>query len=111
MNRRITVKPGRGATVNGLPGSKYWNGHSVIVSGEFDFEVEDLDNYVQVQFPSTSYLYTYRDPSGTLRVDDIVQVPTINSYATNIGVVARLGRGNWDGPTKDITARLQREVF
>lgn len=107
------IKPTTGRRLKVTPGTpvKFDTDGAATFEGDFEFEIEDLGTYVQVQFPGTSYLYTYRDPSGTLKVDDLVQVPYVNSYANSVGVVARLGRGNWDGPTKDITARLQREVF
>jgi hypothetical protein len=109
VRRRITIKPGPGARVNGLPLSdKFWRGNSVIVSGNFEFEVEDLDPYVQVRFQGSSALYTYLDPSGRLRPGDIVQVPT--RYAEgNIATVEKLGRGNWSGSALKVTARLVKE--
>lgn len=64
------------------------------------------DNYVQVRFlPSSNgaQWYTYRDPSGTLRPEDVVLVPT-QYGAGKLAQVMALGRGEWDGPTSEVTA-------
>jgi hypothetical protein len=51
--------------------------------------------------------YTYRDPSGTLVVGDRVVVPTRFMPEVEATVVAR-GRGDWDGETSDVIAKLER---
>jgi hypothetical protein len=113
MARRLSVKT-RGPVYG--PFGQFSNlGGTYDFEGDFEFEVEDLDKYVQVKFPGTSYPYTYRDPSGKLEVGDIVKVPRVNHYAAGfsnldgIAEVVALGRGHWDGEVKDITTRLRRE--
>jgi hypothetical protein len=77
--------------------------------------LEDLQGpYVQVQFmenSSGSYRYTYRDPSGSLEWGDIVEVPTTSQGLPRIAKVVAKGRGDWKGAVKDVTAKLDREVF
>lgn len=113
--RRVTVKPGRGARIFGPGPGAYTNIFTgpITVEGEFvEVVEEDLDSYVQVKFRSTSYPYTYRDPSGgSLKVGDLVKVPRVNYYADGIGEVVALGRGNWDGDVKDIEGRVVVEAF
>jgi hypothetical protein len=106
VTRRITIRPGKGATVNGLPSKSNWRGGQVIVSGEFDFEVEDLEHYVQVRYERGGVRYTYRDPSGALEIGDLVEVPV--SYGTKVGTVMAFGHGGYTGPIKDVAARLAR---
>jgi hypothetical protein len=72
-------------------------------------ERERRTNFVQVRFDFSAYSYTYRDPSGTLTVGDRVEAPTKRQNYAAIGTVVALGRGHWDGPVKDVTARLTRE--
>lgn len=95
--RKLTVKQG---------------GSTTTFEGDFEFEVEDLDAYVQVSFNGQKYgqRYTYRDPSGTLQVGDRVIVPVGTSLTKeNAAQVMALGRGSWKGHVKDVTARLTRE--
>ena len=63
--------------------------------------------FVQVRIGAGSW--TYRDPSGSLQVDDLVEVPFGNWNRTRPGTVVGLGRGNTSGPTKAVAARLRRE--
>jgi hypothetical protein len=65
--------------------------------------------FVQVRFEFSAYPYTYRDPSGTLAVGDQVEAPTTRINRRAYGEVIALGRGDWDGPVKDVTARITRE--
>lgn len=70
--------------------------------------------YVQVNFmeySSSSYRYTYRDPSASLQVGDVVEVPTTSQGLPRVAKVVALGRGSWDGEVKDVTARLERTVL
>jgi hypothetical protein len=98
VGRRLIVKPG-------TPVSFTTFGDAVF-EGDFEYKVEDLDAYVQVSFDASAsalgLLYTYRDPSGGLLPGDRVKVPGSSSICT----VRALGRGNWDGPVKDVRALL-----
>jgi hypothetical protein len=60
---------------------------------------------------SGSYRYTYRDPSGSLKRGDIVEVPTTSQGLPRFAKVVAKGRGDWQGAVKDVTAKLDREVF
>ena len=69
------------------------------------------DKFVQVNYaPEESGifgpLYTYRDPSRTLQIGDLVEVPV--TYGTKVGEVVGFGK-NYDGPIKDVVARVRRE--
>jgi hypothetical protein len=79
-----------------------------VVEGDFDFDVEDLDNYVQVRISGMtgSYIWTYRDPSGILREGDRVIVPFGYENNERLAVVTALGRGSWGGPVKNVFARV-----
>lgn len=69
---------------------------------------ESRTSYVQVTYNGpTSARYTYLDPSGTLEVGDLVEVPV--TYGTKPGEVVALGKGSWTGPVKEVVARLTRE--
>lgn len=70
---------------------------------------EATAHYVQVQFSYSGYRYTYNDPSGTLQVGDLVEVPTTRNGLIQQATVVALGRGSWSGPTKGIVARFHRE--
>ena len=82
--------------------------------GDFAFEVEDLRSYVQVAYelPNEAQTwkrkYTYLDPTGELKVGDLVEAPTRYSDSQLATVVA-LGRGSYTGEPRAITARLTRE--
>lgn len=73
------------------------------------------DAFVQVDYsgeltdPEYATLYTYRDPSGTLRIGDEVEVPV--TYGTKVGTVLALGKGDWDGTVKDVKARITRTAL
>ncbi|HEY5984918.1 MAG TPA: hypothetical protein VIV12_00845, partial [Streptosporangiaceae bacterium] len=69
-------------------------------------EEERSTSYVQVKFLGGGTLarYTYRDPSGSLEIGDLVEVPTSRGPAT--AKVKELGRGSYVGPVKDVTALL-----
>jgi hypothetical protein len=67
-------------------------------------------SYVQVSFGgmnSTGGRYTYSDPSGTLKVGDLVEVRTGSNEPRQVRVVG-LGRGSWGGPVKPVIAKLER---
>ena len=73
-----------------------------------DAAEESRTSYVQVTYNGpTSARYTYLDPSGTLEVGDLVEVPV--TYGTKPGEVVALGKGSWTGPVKEVVARLTRE--
>lgn len=79
------------------------------IEGEFAYDVIDLvaNEYVQVQLLGIdSSPWTYYDPSGSLEVDDIVEVPFGYNNQPTVGKVVALGRGSWTGPTKDVTAQM-----
>lgn len=82
-----------------------------VIEGDFEFEVEDLDTYVQVKVPGRSVTFTYRDPSGTLAVGDRVFVPFGSSNSERFARVVALGRGLFPGPTKDVSARVLTEAL
>lgn len=71
--------------------------------------------YVQITFAlspgSSSQTYTYEDPSGTLRVGDLVHAPTQFDNRPTLGKVVSLSRGNWQGRTKAVAARLVPEAL
>lgn len=70
----------------------------------------DPDSYVQVRVrEGLRNRYTYRDPSGTLAVGDHVQVPFGASNRLRMGEVIALGKGEYDGPVKDVAARFVTE--
>lgn len=115
MRRRLKVTPGvpvsfesNGLTVANVNDGLSWT--TAVFEGEFEFEVEDLDNYVQVKTGRYSRL-TYRDPSGNLAVGDLVNVPIGWHNAPSVGEVIGLGRGGYDGYTKDVTSRLVSEAL
>lgn len=70
----------------------------------------DPTPYVRVKLlnGATSRLYTYRDVSGTLEVGDLVEVP-VGISGTQIGRVAKLGRGDYKSKVKDVTSKLVTE--
>lgn len=103
--RRITINPGPGGRVSAL-------GYEVVVEGEFvEVEEEDLASYVNVQLLSSGsdYEWTYRDPSDSLVVGDLVEVPHGWQNKSWIAKVVSLGKG-YDGPLpiKDVIAVLDR---
>jgi len=93
----------------------------VTVEGEFEFEIEEIKQYVQVEFAGTasvgpSYyargnLYTYIDPGFDLKVGDVVDVPT--KYEDhNIATVRELGPGKSalaGYVVKEVAARFTKE--
>jgi hypothetical protein len=87
----------------------------MILEGDFDVEIEDLERYVQVRIAgatgSGSYRWTYRDPSGTLAVGDAVIVPFGYDDEDRLATVVALGRGGWDGYTKDVSSRVLTEAL
>lgn len=110
MKRRLTLtyKPGEAQFTAHHNGGKV----ELVLEGEFISGVEeDLDRYVQVAFPGRSYKYTYRDPSGTLRVGDRVEVPVGYYSDPALAEVVELGRGSYTGPIKTIRAVLRREAL
>ena len=72
-------------------------------------------NMVQVRLEGAGLLggspglYTYADPSGRLKTGDVVIVPVGPNGTEKRGVVAALGRGDFDGKIKEVTAVLQRK--
>jgi hypothetical protein len=71
---------------------------------------EVLDGpFVQVKYLRGGVAYTYRDPSGTLEVGDLVEVPV--SYGTKVGAVTKLGRGSYRGPVKTVLFKLKRQLI
>lgn len=80
----------------------------IIIAGDIEVHVEDLESYVQVEFDGGGSYYTYRDPSGTLEVGDLVDVPT-RYDEHNVAQVKRLGRGDYTGRVADVQARFLRE--
>lgn len=76
--------------------------------------LEDLEGpFVQVKFlsggGSKSTAFTYRDPSGTLQVGDLVEVPS--RFGTGIAKVSALGKGSFKGEILEVTAKLSKEVL
>lgn len=101
--QRLTIK-----NAYGLP--RWLTGdEDLVFEGDFEFEVEDLDAYVRVSFGPYSRHYTYRDPSRSLVVNDLVEVPT--PEGPSMARVVSLGRGAWSGPIKDVAALLVREAL
>lgn len=78
-------------------------------------ERDRLDGpFVQVQYFEQSVndvrRYTYRDPSGVCRVDDIVEVDAAG--VIKLARVRKLGRGTSTiTPVKTVLARLQKETL
>jgi N-acetylmuramic acid 6-phosphate (MurNAc-6-P) etherase len=62
---------------------------------------------VQVRYATGGIPYAYRDPSGTLRCGDLVEVPV--TYGTKVGTVVGFGRDGWDGEVKAVVAKLTRQ--
>jgi hypothetical protein len=81
---------------------------TTIFEGDFTFEVEDLDTYVQVKTGGYGRL-TYRDLSGTLAKGDHVLVPLGWQNTESVGKVVAIGRGSYKGDVKNVIARLNRE--
>lgn len=69
--------------------------------------------YVQITFAlgpnSSGMTYTYEDPTGELRVGDLVHAPTQYDNRPTLGKVVSLTRGSWEGRTKRIMAKLVPE--
>lgn len=108
MKQRITIHgpiKGKKSRRTGV-GEYTWT-----FEGDYDVEVENLEHFVQVEFLNSSGYreYTYIDPSGVVKVGDLVEVDTV--YGTSIAKVVALGKGSYNGPFKSITARLSREVL
>lgn len=96
-------------TDNGI-GKPRFGGQTI----EFDcdsYEEVDTNHYVQVTLGSSGYLWTYIDPSSTLAVGDEVVVPYGYNDAPAFGVVKKLGKGNWNGPYKNVSRRIIRTVW
>lgn len=79
-----------------------------------DAYVESQFSYVQVRLmgsTASQRRYTYTDPSGTLAVGDLVEVPVGFRDGAQIAKVVELGKGKgtYTGPLKTVTARLGRE--
>jgi hypothetical protein len=108
VKRRVTIVPKDATSAWVDAGQPYQMGRAAVFEGEFDIEIEDLDNYVVVQTEKYSRL-TYRDPSGKLKFGDRVLVPLGYKNREQLGRVIELGRGNYTGPTKDVSARLLTE--
>jgi hypothetical protein len=109
VKRRLTLYPGDSVRVEGRRELRVGTA-PVTFEGDFMFEVEDLETYVQVKTGSYSRL-TYRDPSGTLAVGDFVAVPLGWKNTPHIATVIALGRGSYDGYTKDVTSRFVNEAL
>lgn len=75
---------------------------------------EALVSYVQVRFNldrnSVGQAYTYIDPSGKLKVGDLVRAPVYSGDFQTAKVVA-LGRGAWQGRCKTLAAKLTEELL
>lgn len=71
--------------------------------------LEDENHYVQVVFMggSTGNRYTYIDPSGSLRVGDLV----LAGYADAPAKVVALGKGSYEGPYKDLVCKLEKKIL
>ena len=119
MKQRVTIRPRGEVRVlhGGRPVIKYNIDDSytlvssVTYEGDFEVEAEDLDSYVQVKYLDRGALarrYTYRDPSGTLKVGDLVEAP-VGYDGLQLAKVVELGRGKYSGPIKDIKIRIVRE--
>lgn len=74
--------------------------------------IAELENtgFVQVRLStkSSGSLWTYFDPSGELEVDDVVQVPFGLGDQPRLAFVAKVGRGGYTGPIKNVLAKLER---
>lgn len=107
MKRRLKVTLGPGATI-ATTAPYYINVGSDAtfrIEGEFDVEIEDLDNFVQVKTWQYERL-TYRDPSGQLQIGDRVIVPLGWHNSDALATVIALGRGTYEGYTKDVKSFL-----
>jgi hypothetical protein len=116
--RRLTVRRNTRNSCSSFEVGAEYGDLSQVFEGEFDYDVEEIDPtvYVQVDYSGVGVgmrlqpLYTYIDPtSGNLRVGDLVEVPV--TYGTKVGVVAKLGRGDWTGVCKTVAAHLIREAL
>ena len=68
---------------------------------------EARERIVRVRYATGGVSYSYRDPSGLLQIGDLVEVPV--QYGTKVGTVIAFGRdGRYDGPVKDVAAKLER---
>jgi hypothetical protein len=54
-------------------------------------------------------LWSYEDPSGELRVDDLVRVPFGFNDTSKVGIVRKLGRGPFKGGLKSVLAKFTAE--
>jgi hypothetical protein len=116
--RRLTVRRNTRNSCSSFAVGAEYGDLSTVFEGEFDYDVEEIDPivYVQVDYSGVGVgmrlqpLYTYIDPTGgNLRIGDLVEVPV--TYGTKVGIVAKLGRGNWTGECKTVAAHLIREAL
>lgn len=67
-------------------------------------------SYVRIKFDlsgnSAAMSYTYEDPSGELKVGDLVYAPTQYDDRPTLGKVVSLGRGTYTGRTKTVGSKL-----
>lgn len=85
------------------------------IEGNFDFEIEELRDYVQVEFinklrGAAAMLYTYIDPGLNLKVGDLVDVPS-RFGDNNFAIVRKLGADNVDLANfivKEVSARYAK---
>lgn len=110
--RRLVVKAGPGAVVRHGQGIGFPRSPDTFeVEGDFTYEVEDIDRYLQVQVQGYGRLYTYRDPAGelsTIKVGDLVEVPFGPNDSLRTGSVTAIGRGSFTGQAKDVAHKLLR---
>lgn len=73
-----------------------------------------VEHFVQVRIPGIRRYqhWTYRDPSGSLKVGDAVQVPFGYDNTLTLGLIVGFGRGDeYGGSTKAVEARLVPEAL
>lgn len=114
MNQRVTIRPRGPFTLRKGGGPLFHLSSPIdrVYEGEFDIEIEDINAYVQVAYlgtdgmPRGMKLYTYFDPSSSLKVGDIVEAPT--SHGLPLAEVVKLGRGDYQGDPRSVSARFLR---
>ncbi len=105
---RLTVELERGAEITRYESV---DGRSITFEGDFTYSFEESEEpFVQVLVPSasTTYLWTYYDPSGELQVGDFVRVPFGWNDRLVLGEVRALGKGSVPAHAKikDVSARF-----
>lgn len=123
MARRLIIRPHKDSSFNRTFPSSSGSGWPVYeFEGDFDFEVEELRDYVQVEFVTPIFssitgaqiakgrLYTYVDPGLDLKIGDLVDVPS-NLCDSSLAIVRKLGPDDAalaEYIVKEVTARYAK---